>query len=115
MSTKVVVRVKGAGTVLVLVVIAAGVVTVVDTTTVEMGTSWEQKAEASGSVPRAETAPAKQLQSEDEAAAEATTARMDRIELSMLNLSCLLHRCSVDRNTEGLYVVYPSPMTSYQH
>jgi hypothetical protein len=80
-----------------------------------MGTSWEQKAEASGSVPRAETAPAKQLQSEDEAAAEATTAKMDRIELSMLNLSCLLHRCSVDRNTEGLYVVYPSPMTSYQH
>lgn len=39
MSTKVVVSVKGAGTVLVLVVIAAGVVTVVDTTTVEMGTS----------------------------------------------------------------------------
>jgi hypothetical protein len=115
MSTKVVVRVKGAGTVLVLVVIAAGVVTVVDTTTVEIETSWEQKAEASGSVPRAETAPAKQLQSEDEAAAEATTARMDRIELSMLNHRCLLDRCSVERKAEGLYVVYHSPMISYQH
>jgi hypothetical protein len=109
MSTSVLVTVKDAGTVSTVIVVAAGVVTVVDTTTVEMGTSPQQKADARGSELRTETASAKQLQSEDEAAAETATASTARIEVRMSNGNSSLKRCW-GRNHGDLYVDYPSPL-----
>lgn len=109
MSTSVLVTVKDAGTVSTVIVVAAGVVTVVDTTTVEMGTSPQQKADARGSELRTETASAKQLQSEDEAAAETATASTARIEVRMSNGNSSLKRCW-GRNHGDLFVDYPSPL-----